>query len=76
MATYPLQIRLAIVQHELESVLGDADVEELDDVGVLEFHQDLDLAQDREVDAVLRDGRGRRSVVLELPSGWLTSRFG
>lgn len=69
MATYPLQICLAIVQHELEPVLSNADVEELDDVGVLEFHQDLDLTQDREVDAVLRDGRGRRSIVLELRTG-------
>jgi len=51
--TYPLQIRLAVVQDKLEPVLRDADVEQLDDVGMLEFHQHLDLPQDREIDAVL-----------------------
>lgn len=51
--THPLQIRLAIVQHELEAVIRDADVEQLDDVGMLQFHEDFNLAQDREIDTVL-----------------------
>lgn len=53
LATYSLQVRLAVVQDKFEPVLRDEDIEQLNDVGVLELHQHLDLAQDREVDSVL-----------------------